>query len=56
MNDQYQIDKAVLQYYALILSISQKAGDGDAFTRQYDQICRVLTKEQVKHLNKRENF
>jgi len=36
----------LIQYYAAILSISQLEGNGDAFTRQYDKICRVLTKEQ----------
>ena len=38
----------LIQYYAAILSISQLEGNGDAFTRQYDKICRVLTKEQVQ--------
>ena len=37
----------ILQYYALILTISSKNGQGTAFTRQYDRICKVLTKDQV---------
>lgn len=40
----------LIQYYAAILSISQLEGNGDAFTRQYDKICRVLTKEQTDYV------